>query len=93
MPSRKPGFRRPSGQLADGGGRVLPAPGSTPSFPPREPWQEITAAEARTLFRRMFSRWGLPERLRLDNGHPWGSARDLPPELALWLVGLGVVPD
>jgi hypothetical protein len=70
-----------------------PAPCSTWSFPPREQWQEVTPAEARDLLRRVFSRWGLPERLRIDNGHPWGSAGDLPPELALWLVGLGVVPD
>jgi hypothetical protein len=41
----------------------------------------------------VFSRWGLPERLRIDNGHPWGSAGDLPTDLALWLIGLGVVPD
>lgn len=34
----------------------------------------------------------MPERLRLDNGHPWGSAHDLPAELALWMVGLGVGP-
>jgi hypothetical protein len=45
------------------------------------------------LLRRVFCRWGLPERLRLDNGHPWASAGDLPCELALWLVGLGVVPN
>jgi len=69
------------------------APCSTSSFPPPEQWQEITAAEARELIRRVFCRWGLPERVRIDNGHPWGSAGDLPPELALWLVGLGVVPD
>lgn len=35
-------------------------------------------------------RWGLPQRFRVDNGCPWGSAGDLPPELALWLIGLGV---
>jgi hypothetical protein len=40
----------------------------------------------------VFCYWGLPERLRLDNGHPWGTASDLPCELALWLAGLGVVP-
>lgn len=67
-------------------------PYSTPSFPPPDRWQEITAGQARELFRQVFGRWGLPERLRLDNGHPWGSASDLPPELALWLVGLAVVP-
>lgn len=28
--------------------------------------------------------------MRVDNGYPWGTSRDLPPELALWLIGLGV---
>lgn len=45
------------------------------------------------MIRRVFARWGLPESVRVDNGHPWGSASDLPPELALWLIGLGVMPQ
>lgn len=28
--------------------------------------------------------------MRVDNGTPWGSKGDLPTDLALWLVGLGV---
>ena len=28
--------------------------------------------------------------MRVDNGKPWGSWSDLPPVLALWLIGLGV---
>jgi hypothetical protein len=40
--------------------------------------------------RGAFARWGLPARVRVDNGKPWGSWSDLPPALALWLVGLGV---
>lgn len=28
--------------------------------------------------------------LRVDNGYPWGSKGDLPTDLALWLLGLGV---
>ncbi len=28
--------------------------------------------------------------LRVDNGYPWGSSGDLPPALALWVLGLGV---
>lgn len=41
-----------------------------------------------------FTRWGRPERLRVDNGTPWGAARgDLPTDLGLWLVGLGVGLD
>ena len=44
----------------------------------------------RQRFRRCFTEWGRPERLRVDNGWPWGSAGDLPPDLALWLIGLGI---
>jgi hypothetical protein len=44
------------------------------------------------MFRRAFAWWGLPDRVRVDNGYPWGTPRDLPSELALWLIGLGVAP-
>ena len=44
------------------------------------------------MFRRVFARWGRPDRVRVDNGYPWGTPRDLPSELALWLIGLGVEP-
>jgi len=30
------------------------------------------------------------ERLRVDNGMPWGSQGDRPTDLACWLAGLGV---
>src|SRR5271157_1101411 len=33
----------------------------------------------------------MPARIRVDNGTPWGSAGDLPTDLALWLFGLGGV--
>jgi hypothetical protein len=32
----------------------------------------------------------MPQRFRVDNGTPWGSAGDWPTDLALWLIGLGV---
>ena len=41
----------------------------------------------------MFARWGLPRAIRVDNGHPWGLNRGLPPALALWLIGLGVAVE
>ncbi len=44
----------------------------------------------REMFRDVFARWGLPGRIRCDNGHPWGSAGDLPRDLALWWIGLGI---
>jgi hypothetical protein len=42
------------------------------------------------MFRRTFADWGLPDSVRVDNGYPWGTPRDLPTELALWLIGLGL---
>lgn len=40
--------------------------------------------------RGWFARWGLPDHLRVDNGTPWGGWSDVPPDLALWVLGLGV---
>jgi hypothetical protein len=42
------------------------------------------------ICRQIFAAWGLPERIRVDRGHPWGSGSDLPPSLALWWLGLGI---
>jgi hypothetical protein len=44
----------------------------------------------RRELRRAFATWGLPGRLRVDNGVPWGSWGDFPTDLALWVIGLGV---
>lgn len=52
----------------------------------------VAVAAVRAVLRGWFARWGLPDQIRLDNGHPWGSASDLPPDLVLWLLGLGVGP-
>jgi hypothetical protein len=50
----------------------------------------VPAAETQAEMRRAFARWGLPGHLRVDNGAPWGSTGELPTDLALWLIGLGV---
>ena len=41
------------------------------------------------MFRRTFTRWGLPEAVRVDNGYP-GGHRETCDQLGLWLIGLGV---
>jgi hypothetical protein len=53
-------------------------------------WEHVGRHAIQEQFRETFCRWGLPERLRSDNGYPWGSTGDFPPELALWVIGLGV---
>jgi hypothetical protein len=50
----------------------------------------VPAAATQDQLRRAFARWGLPGRVRVDNGSPWGATGGLPTELALWLIGLGV---
>jgi hypothetical protein len=57
---------------------------------PAARWEHVDRHTIQEHFRETFCRWGLPERLRSDNGYPWGSTGDFPPELALWVIGLGV---
>lgn len=50
----------------------------------------VPAAAVQAELRQTLARWGRPGTFRVDNGGPWGSAGDLPTELALWLIGLGI---
>jgi transposase InsO family protein len=51
----------------------------------------VKPAAVQAKLRQIFAEHGLPQRIRVDNGAPWGSPQsDLPPALALWLIGLGV---
>lgn len=49
----------------------------------------MPAAFTQAQLRAAFARWGTPRAVRVDNGTPWGSAGDLPTDLALWVIGLG----
>jgi transposase InsO family protein len=50
----------------------------------------VPASGSQEQLRAAFLRWGTPRGIRVDNGAPWGSAGDLPTDLALWLIGLGI---
>jgi transposase InsO family protein len=65
-------------------------PSWAPRFSPHYYWSHVPEAAVPQQLRVAFSRWGLPQRLRVDNGKPWGSWSDLPPALSLWLIGLGL---
>src|SRR5262245_41020938 len=52
---------------------------------------DVPADRTVETLRRAFETWGLPGRIRVDHGHPWVSPTgDLPTELGLWLLGLGI---
>jgi hypothetical protein len=66
-------------------------PSWRPSFSPQGYWSSVPARAVQAHLRQAFRHWGRPEQSRFDNGDPWGSAvHELPSELALWLVGLGI---
>jgi hypothetical protein len=65
-------------------------PSWTPRFSPQYYWADVSDRSVQQAFRHAFVRWGLPGCVRVDNGKPWGSWSDLPPALALWLIGLGI---
>jgi transposase InsO family protein len=50
----------------------------------------VTPHAVQARLRQVFARHGMPERLRVDNGAPWGKRSDLPSALGLWLIGLGI---
>jgi transposase InsO family protein len=52
----------------------------------------VPPAAVQQSCRALFERWGLPDRIRIDNGAPWANWSDLPPALALWWIGLGIEP-
>lgn len=67
-----------------------PGPCWRPRFSPHGRWWNVSASAVQTSLIETFRRWGLPQRLRVDNGIPWGTWSDLPSDLALWLIGLGI---
>lgn len=66
------------------------APSCGRRFSPHGKWLRVPVGDVQAELRRAFRRWGRPGTFRVDNGGPWGSAGDLPPDLALWLIGLGI---
>jgi hypothetical protein len=53
-------------------------------------WESVPAAETQRALRETFRRWGIPGGFRIDNGFPWGTSKDLPTDLTLWLIGLDI---
>jgi hypothetical protein len=66
------------------------APSLRRLFSPLGSWLKVPVTDVQGELRRAFARWGRPLAVRVDNGGPWGSAGDLPPDLALWLMGLDI---
>jgi hypothetical protein len=56
-------------------------------------FNRVPPVDVREGLRNCFVLCGLPRKLRLDNGWPWGGWFDLPTPLALDLAGLGLELD
>ena len=53
-----------------------------------------TSAASRTVFTRAFQEFGLPDRIRTDNGTPFASsALGRLSRLSIWWIKLGILPD
>jgi len=64
-----------------------PAPCSRWLLSPLHKATQVPVARVQQWLTEQLHAWGPPERFRVDNGWPWGSSGDLPPVLALWLMG------
>ncbi|MDB5309620.1 MAG: hypothetical protein JWO38_3822 [Gemmataceae bacterium] len=53
-------------------------------------WAYVGGPAVQAELRKALGKWGRPQRVRVDNGTPWGATGGLPTALALWLCGLGV---
>lgn len=54
--------------------------------------EAIDPSEATQDLNQVFERWGLPQRIKIDNGHPFvnTNGRDCPTKSMLWWAGLGI---
>jgi hypothetical protein len=68
----------------------VPGPSCGRKFSPHGKWLTVPPTQVQSEFRQAFRRWGRPATVRVDNGGPWGSDGDWPPDLGLWLIGCAV---
>src|SRR5436309_2945271 len=59
-------------------------------FSPQGKWLQVPPTLVQAELRCVFARWGRPRVFRVANGGPWGSAGDLPPDWAWWLLGVAI---
>jgi hypothetical protein len=60
-------------------------------FFPHFHFNEVKLRQVKQVLLRCFQRWGLPRAIKVDNGKPFGDPqRNSVPELALWLIALGI---
>src|SRR5262249_9100183 len=90
MPATSCGWPGVSRSVGCVGRMSVPGPCWAPSFFPQGQFNRVPPEQVQEQFRQWYLRWGLPEEVRRDNGHPWGGWYDLPTTFALWLIGLGL---
>lgn len=52
---------------------------------------EVNKVDLRDFLIELFKQWGIPKKIRVDNGSPFGSPQlNTIPPMALWLISLGI---
>jgi putative transposase len=57
-------------------------------------FSSTSVADAKAVFERLFRQYGLPERIRSDNGAPFASTGvGGLSKLSIWWIRLGIIPE
>ena len=59
-------------------------------FSPLKHWSSVDPLQVKAVLQDLMRVWGCPQKIRMDNGSPWGTKSKLPSAMGLWLVGLGI---
>jgi hypothetical protein len=90
MPPNRYAYNRASVSAGCASSTNVRVPSCGREFSPQGKWLTVPPAQVQDEFRQAFRRWGRPATMRVDNGGPWGSDGDWPPDLGLWLIGCGL---
>lgn len=53
--------------------------------------KQLSISKIFDFFKAVFTQWGLPKTIQVDNGQPWSGANsEFPTLLAFWWIGLGI---
>ena len=63
-----------------------------PTFPSILLMRQVSPPQAQRAVEQVLCQWGMPQKMRFDNGYPFANTgeRNVPTPLCLWLVAIGI---